>query len=134
YHEHRDHQREREEAIRPRYAEPIRERHDAEANGDQREGRRRAVREALHSRLGFLRFAYEVDDLCERRLLARLRDAHAEHAFPVNRPAKDIVSRTFRHGFRFPGDEGLVHRTRTFQHDAIDWDLLAGSHADDVAD
>ena len=74
------------------------------------------------------------DDLRERGLGAGAIDAHVEAAGAVQRAARHAVAGLLLHGHRLAGEERLIDGAASLDDGAVDRDLVAGPHAQDIAD
>ena len=108
----------------------------SERNGDhgRHEPAGDLVGEPLDRRARALRFRDHLDDLRQHGVAADLFGPHDEAAGLVERAGDDLRARLLgdRHGFA--GDHRFVERGAAFDHHAIDRHLLAGPHAQAVAD
>jgi len=92
------------------------------------------VGQAGDGRLRPLRLLDEADDLRERGLAAHARSPEGEGSCRVERPADDLVARLIEDGDRLAGEHRLVDGRSALDDDAVHGDLLAGTHAHEVAD
>ena len=92
------------------------------------------VGESLDRRAAALRLRHHLHDLGQQCVTADLFGAHHEAAAAVEGAADDagIFFLGDRHGFA--GDHGFIERGAAFQHAAVDRHLVAGAHAQFVAD
>ena len=97
------------------------------------EDRRDLVRQILDRRAAGLRVLHHLDDLRQRGLLAHRRCLEAEAARLVDGAADDRVARRLGHRQALAGEHGLVDGALPRRHHAVDRDLLARPHDDDVA-
>jgi hypothetical protein len=72
--------------------------------------------------------------ICDSNVSRPTLSAHHETAGLVERAGDDLAADLFGHGHGFAGHEGFVERRPSLEYDAIDRDLLAGTHAQMIAD
>ncbi len=86
--------------------------------------------------LGLLRALHQLDDLAERRLLARMRDLDTQRTVQVHRATEYGSARFDVERHRLAGNRTIVDAGLPVQHDAIggnsragyDFDLIRGPH------
>ncbi len=88
----------------------------------------------LDRRAAALRLRHHRDDARKQRVGTDLLCAHDEGAGAVDRGADDRVARPFVDGHRLAGDHRLVDCALPLEHRAVHRHLLAGPHAQPVAD
>ena len=98
------------------------------------EDRRDLVGEPLNGRAAALGFGHHVHDLPEQRVAADALGAHDETAGAVDGAAGHLVADGLFHRERFAGDHGFLDAGVAFDDHAIDGHLVAGHHAQLVAD
>ena len=92
------------------------------------------IGEPLDRRARALRLRHHLHDLREQRVAADLVGAHDEGAALVDRAGDHVRALLLRHRHGFAGDQRLVDRRAALQHLAVDRHLVAGPHAQAVAD
>ena len=130
---HRVEQREVEGRLGPgEQPDHERQRRQADHDGDEHAGH--GIGEPLDRRPRALRLGHEADDLGEDRVPADPGRAHGQRPGRVDGRADDLVAGRLANGDALAGDHALVDRRATVDDDAVDRDLLARPHPDDVAD
>ena len=92
------------------------------------------IGEALDRRAAALRRRHHLHDLRQQRVAADLVGAHDEAAGLVDRAADHARIFLLGHRHRFAGHHRFIERRAAFEHDAVDRHLVAGTHAQPVAD
>ena len=108
--------------------------------GDRRNGHNRrhehgrnAVGQFLHRCTTHLCLGDESHDLRQQCLIADMLGSHRERTGLVQRAARDAIAGTFGHGDRLTRHQRFVDGTRSIGHPAIDWNLVAGPHPQEIA-
>ena len=92
------------------------------------------VGQPLNRRAAALRARHHLHDLREQRVAPDLVGAHHEAAAHVDGGADHARVLVFGHRHGFAGHHGFIERGAALQHDAVDRYLVAGAHAQAVAD
>ena len=92
------------------------------------------IGQPLDRRAAALRLRHHLHDLRQQRVAADLVGAHDEAAGAVERAADHACVLLLGHRHGFAGHHGFVERGAAFEHDAVDRHLVAGAHAQAVAD
>ena len=94
---------------------------------------RHDVREPLNRRTAALRFRHHLHDLREQRFAADAFRSHHERAVAVDRAADNALARLFLNRNRFARHHRFIDCARALEHDTIDRDFFARTHAQAIA-
>ena len=108
-----------------------RERGDRQHRRDK--PRRDLVGQGLNRRAAALGLRHQVDDLREHGFAADALRPHHDAARRVHRAAEDFRADGLLHRNGLAGEHGFVNRSAAFHDFAVHRNLLAGSHAQQVA-
>ena len=95
---------------------------------------RNLVGQPLNRSAAALRVAHHLHDLRQQSFAAHALGAHQQPAGAVHRGADNFVAGALFHRHGFARHHGLVHRAEAVEHHAVHRNLLAGTHAQLVAD
>ncbi len=110
--------------------------HDEGQRGDGHHGGHEPsghdVGQALDRSAAALRVAHHADDLGEQRVATHALGAHDEASRPVHRATRDARTGRLLHRDGLAGDHRLVDAAAALEHDSVDGNLLARSHAQPI--
>ena len=132
-HAHRRHQAKGKARLRPE-RRPGGERHERHRDHRRHEPAGDLIGQPLDRRAAALRLRHHLHDLRQQRVAADLVGAHHEAAAAVDRAADHARVFFLGHRHGFAGHHGFIERGAALQHDAVDRHLVAGAHAQAVAD
>ena len=114
--------------------EPHRRGNDRDEHDSRHEPRGDLIREPLHGRTRPLRFGHHVHDLRQQGLAADSLRHHHEAAARVRGTGGHGGAGRLSHRLGFARQHRLVYVALAVGHDAVDRNLLAGPHAQPIAD